>query len=976
MIHPIARDFQALEIRLLGEFTLLRSGCELPTRTSTRARLLVARLALNPGHEFLRTELAAQLWPDSEPESARFSLRQLIAGLRRSAPELSHYLSSGDRTTLCLRDNGVSVDAIEFRAAAAAAPGRAVELYRGAFGKAIDDPWIEARRAEFEALYLDVLQRLADRSEPREAVGWLRKAIDADPYSEPLHQGLFRRLAECGDRSGLQAAYRKFVEFLHREMNLQPSQETERLYRFLISEKDAPVTQPPCKPVLTSRLPVPVNEIVGREGDLMEVCGHLASNRLVTILGPGGVGKTRLAIAVGEEQRSKRAGGVWFCDLSSVADQDHVASTVGRSLGMQASGNESWNQILVEGIASTSRLLIIDNCEHLLQACSELSGHLLGLCPNLSILATSRIPLGTAFEQRHVVEPLTLPTHEIFLDDSGPSVLHRFSAIRLFETCAKRVSPRFAVGVQNSGCVIRICNAVDCLPLGIEMATARLGALSLDELDRRLENSLSILRSRDQNLGKRHRSLEAVIQWSYDLLPAGARILLGRVSTFRGGWTLTACEAVCGLEKLPRESVLETLIELADASLVQRQGDRYFLLDSIRRFALDRLEESGESETCFDLHREFFRSLATGAESKIKGPEQLECLLELDAEHHNLRAALKFSLSRRNAIAALEMCSALWPYWQTRGAFLEAREWFVASFKIDAGPVRTLARAKALGWACDLARLQSDFKTATDFGEESLEIYSELCDSKGVAFSLSVLAIVAMLTGDYELGWCRQRQSLAIRRELGDSREIAISLTNLGITSLYRGDREAALAYQTEGLSLFQELGDQRSVCRSLTNIGNLFMFEGRLDAAQMNHSKVLALRRGFGDRSGVATSLNNLGLVLTLQGDYDQARVNFVEGLGILDEIGDRKGIAESLEGFARLELKLSNPARATTLLGAAESIRESISAMRAPHELPEYRAELATTRLSLGDLAFCELWTHGRSLSLQEAIGFALSK
>src|SRR5579871_726910 len=763
-----------LELRLLGEFTLIRDAREVASPPWKNARILIARLALRPGHEFVRDELAARLWPDSDQDAARFNLRQLIARIRRAAPDLSPFIVPGERTTLRLDTAGLIVDAVEFKRLAAHAPGRAIAHHHGRLLDGIDDPWVNGVRADIEELYIDTLARLADDAEPRAAVSWLRRAVAAAPYREPMQQRLMTRLSECGDTNGMQVAFREFKDALHRQFNLAPSDETNTLYERLLTDPPGVAPAAPTRP-LRSRLPVPASAIIGREEDILRVRGLLEEQRAVTLIGPGGVGKTRLAIAVGSEELAGRSEGVWFVDLTAIRDRGRVAHAIAQAMGLHDSPSRPWLEVLADGLSESDRLLILDNCEQVVDECAEALEHLLMHCPGLRVLATSRVRIGLKEEQRFEVLPLGFPP-------TGGVDLRSFPALRLFEARARLASPTFELTPTNVQTVAHICDEVDGLPLGIEMACARLNSLSLEELAARLGNKLRFLKSPSRTSPARHRSLEQVIQWSFDLLAEDTQALFTRLSIFVGGSSLAAAEAVCGFGSISASEVVDGVVALVDASLLERRGDRYHFLETVRQYGRDRLAETGESEAIHKRHRNWFLALTEDSQAKFQGHEQTTWYVRLDEELGNFRSALEWGLESAPE-SALRMCGALWRFWQSRGFFTEGREWSARALAA-AAEADAVVRGNVLNGIGTLARDQSDYSAATAAHTQALDLFRSVDDRAGAATSMIGLGIVQMQTGDYEGAWNSCQECLTLRRALGDSWGVASALNNLGLVAM------------------------------------------------------------------------------------------------------------------------------------------------------------------------------------------------
>ncbi len=683
--------------------------------------------------------------PNSMPPG--FNLRQLLAGIRRMAPDLSPLFIAEDRTTLRFDHSEVIVDANEFKRLLKTSPKKALEFYHGPLLQGVDDAWLGPVRAEFEEHYLHSLESLADHAPAREAAGWLRKAIQCAPFREPLQRKLLTRLAECGDISGLQVAYRTFTDKLHRELNASPSEETESLYRFLQTGKASASRTPPKRTGLRSRLPVPLFEVIGRAEQISELRALVSSTRVITLLGPGGVGKSRLATAIGALELESRDGGVWFVDLASIQNPNLVPQAVGQTLGLQEAGATGWSELVIDSIGASHCLLIFDNCEHVLAASAEFIEALVANCAATKVLATSRTPLGVHVEQRFSVPALHFPSASFDLRTATVSELRNYSALNLFEQRARLSSPKFELSALNIELVSAICKEVEGLPLAIEMAAARLGAFSLEEVARRLDAKLSFLRSPARTTPPRHRSLDAVIRWSYDLLSNADQTMLRRLSIFADGWTLPAAEAVCAFAEVGVSHVVEAVEGLAEASLSQRLGDRYRLLDSVRQFARERETASRDDFELQSRHLEWFLRLAKESESKLRGADQAWWFQTLDDEVQNFRVALDFSLRIDDSAKALQLCGALWRFWQSRGILSEGRDWCAEALAKDAMREPSIDRAAVLNGAGTLARDQSDHDAAHQSHEMALSLCRQLADREGEATALIGLGIVATHRG-------------------------------------------------------------------------------------------------------------------------------------------------------------------------------------------------------------------------------------
>jgi non-specific serine/threonine protein kinase len=663
---------------------------------------------------------------------------------------------------------------------------------------------------------------------------------------------------------------------------------------------------------------------VGRERDLREVGEGLASARLATLTGIGGIGKTRLAIRVAEECAWEYADGTWFVDLAPLSDAALVPQAVARVLQVHETPGVPLTETLQEALGTRQLLLVLDNCEHLIDACARLADALLSACPHLRILATSRQPLGLTGETVWPVSPLSLP--ESAAPETGrwsSQALLKFAAIQLFVERAAAACPGFALRDNNAAAIVQVCRRLEGIPLAIELAVARSRALPIEQIAARLDDRFRLLTGGSRAALPRQQTLRATMDWSYDLLSERERMLMRRLSVFAGGWTLEAAQAVCDGAFVPEWELLELLISLVEKSLVvyeeKEAGPRYWLLETVRQYFGERLLEAGEGDTTRGRHLEYFLTLAEEAERQLISARQGEWLDRLETELDNLRAALAFSssvascqlpvvsggASERASLTTgnwqlatemgLRLAGALWRFWSVRGYLTEGRERLAQA--LASAPEPTAGRAKALGTAGSLAYRQADYQNARSLQEESLAIRRELGDRPGMATSLRNLGLIAHSQGDYDAARSLHQESLAIGRELGSRWVIAASLNDLGSIANWQEDYAVARLLYEESLAIRRALGDRLGVADSLRNLGSVTSEQGDHAAARSLYEESLAIRRELGDRPGIAASLRDLGSVAYLQGELGIARSLHEESLAIRHELGVHSGIAESLE-------------------------------------------------------------------------------
>ena len=705
---------------------------------------------------------------------------------------------------------------------------------------------------------------------------------------------------------------------------------------FQVLHRELPDGFPPLKSLdaFPNNLPRQLTGFVGRENEMAEVKRLLTTTFLLTLTGTGGAGKTRLALQVAADVLEGYPDGVWLTELAALSDPALVPQTVAAALGVREVPGRPMLETLLYYLERKKLLLILDNCEHLVAACAQLVGELLRTCPGLRILATSREPLGIQGEIDWRVPSLSLPDRRQL-----PSFerLAQVEAVRLFVERAVAAKPTFALTPENAAPVAAVVQRLDGIPLAIELAAARVPALSVDQIAARLGDRFRLLTRGSRASLPRQQTLRATLDWSYQLLTEREQRLLRRFAVFAGGWTLEAAEAVCGGDGIEEFEVLDLLTQLVFKSLVvtdEQNGEvRYRFLETVRQYGLEKLEESGETDTIRKRHRNWYLAFAERAEPELMGVKQATWFDQLEVEHDNLRAALKCSLEGGDPEAGLRLAGAVWRFWYVRGYIGEGLGWLEAVLSVRRGTAAPFV-AKALMAAGGLAFVQGDYVQGRRLYEDSLTMWRELGDRRQIAYLLSNLGFLTTAQGDYVAARSLLEESLAIRRELGDKRGTATSLNNLGLL-LYRvGDPVAARALFNEGLAIWRE----------------------------------------FGDKQHIAMALTNLGLVASTQGDYALARSLYEEGLGIRKALGDKQGMAYTLEGFAGLAVAQGHGIRAARLLGAVEALRETIHAPLPPANQADYARKVSAARAALGEQAFGAAWAEGRAMTLDQAIGEAM--
>jgi predicted ATPase/DNA-binding CsgD family transcriptional regulator len=714
---------------------------------------------------------------------------------------------------------------------------------------------------------------------------------------------------------------------------------------------------------------------------MLEVGQALAMTRLLTLTGAGGSGKTRLALEVTRDLIEAYPNGVWLVELAPLSEEVLVPKAVAEALGVPERPQEPLADTLVDVLRDRQLLLVLDNCEHLIEATAGLVDSLLDSCPRVRILATSREALGVEGEARWLVPPLSAPEPQ----EGTPSSeqLEAYESVRLFVERARGRVPDFSLSAQNAPAVAEICRRLEGIPLAIELAAARVGTLALEQISERLGNSLELLTRGGRTAVPRHRTLKGALEWSYNLLSADEKKLYGRLSVFAGGWTLEASEAVSAGGSVEEGEVLDLLCGLVEKSLVVvRGGDpggaRYRLLQPVRQYALDKLEESDEAEEARHLHALFFLRLAEKTETQMRGPEQAAWLDRLEAEHDNLRGALSWTLERGGPELGLRLAEAFWWFWEARGYFVEGRWWLEQA--LARGSRASSARAKALDGVGWLALNVGDVERAVAAAEEGLKLRAQVeLEPSNAASLLRLLGITAEIRGDYERAREPSRESLALGREAEDKLTVVWSLLNLGSVASDQGDHERATQFYEEGLALCRESGYTTPLPNFLSSLGCEFMLQGDQERARTLIEEATTLvrrqRQRGRVRGPVKGPLERLGWAAFLLGDQERAKIWYEENLRLSQELGNKLIAAESLEGLACAVGTKEEAERAAKLFGAAQGLREAIGYQQSPSERAVQEPYLVAARSRVEETweaAFAE----GRAMELEEAVEYALAE
>lgn len=984
-ISPLEPKAISFSLHLFGPFAASVASRPMARLRSRKGQWILALLALRAGAAVEREWLAGTLWPENAEEKALYSLRRSLADLRQALEGEAWRIEAHTPRTLFLNLEDARVDVrvfdSEVKQADPAAWQRAVAVYTGPLLEGCTEEWVFQEREWREEAYLQTLERLAAESlrkgELARAAEQLRQVISLAPFRETAQRTLLQALAAQKDFAGVMLAYRDLRLRLRRELNAAPDQETTALLQqirraaqqhgeqtIVIGEHATAIPDAPLLLRTSSAesdpgedeatavdtefaaprcLPQPRTSFVGQNRVIADLCRSLAVHRLVTLTGTGGVGKTRLAVQAATETTDLFAGGTWLVDLAPLHDPALVLRTVAQTLDVSASPTGSLLEAVTgffngsSGVVRPPTLLLMDNCEHLLEACTEVVETLLSACPRLHILATSREALGLAGEVRSRIP--SLPTPPLLSNACSSAEIaalpQTYPALRLFLERAQAGNPAFVLTVENAPAVAHICHMLDGIPLAIELAAARIRVMPPRTLAARLNNRFQLLVSEDKTGLPRHRTLRALIAWSVDLLFLSEQTVLRRLAVFRGGWTLQAAETICADEKqegAAQFDVLDVLTSLIDKSLVlydpKPDEERYSLLETIRQYAWQLMEETDSGRSIQERHFHCYLALVREADTGLAGSDQGHWLSVLEGERYNLDAALNWATTTPNKQReGLELAGLLARFWLMRGYWKEGRTWLERLLSLP------LVEPQADAWP----------------------LWARAFNGAGA---------LASVQGDHTGAQERYTQSLQAWQRAGDLRGQAAVLGNLGILALNRNDRLEARRLGERSLALRRRIKDLEGIANALSNLGTLAWAERDHVQTLAYYAESLALRRERNDLHGIATCLNNLGLVVCDQGNFTRADALFVESGTIFLTLEDRCAWAETLHSRADVAYRQQEDVTARTLT------EESIVLFRALSE----RHGLRTALLLLARLAQRQGDDRGRLIAYQEAAVLSL--
>jgi len=762
-----------------------------------------------------------------------------------------------------------------------------------------------------------------------------------------------------------------------------------------------------------NNLPVQLTSFIGREEEMKNVKSLLKQTHLLTLTGSGGSGKTRIALQCAADVIDDFVNGVWFVELASLFEPALLPQAIMKVFGLKEEPKKTSEEILNNYLRGKEILIILDNCEHLIEACSKFTEKLLSNCPKLKIIATSREALRCEGEQTHRVLSLEIPDPK---DKNSPEKLSQYEAVRLFIERALSVDSTFRVNSDNAPALAQICYQLDGIPLALELAAARTKVLSIEKICERLNDRFNLLTGGKRTALPKQQTLRALIDWSYDLLSEEEKILWGRVSVFAGGWTLEAAEEICSDEKMKKEEVLELLHQLTEKSIIvfEKEKERYRILETLKQYGEAKLREANEVKEILSKHLHYFMELSETVEPKLEGSEIQIWLEKLEADHGNFQSSIEWSIRSVDNEEGARLAGSLGYFWKVRGHYSTGRR-LLESILDNAQGVSRISMAKLQYSLGSIVMFLGEYEKAQKILEESLELSREMGDKRGIAHSLNSLGNAAADLGNYEQAQKFYKESMILRREIEDKRGIAFSLNNLGNVAYNQGNYEQAQNFFEESLALSREMGEKRGIAIILSNLGNVAYNRGHHEQAQKFLEESLALSRDMGEKSGIAESLNSLGNIahnqeyyeqakkfyeesLTLrremeekigiadslnnlgsiaytQKNYEQAMNFFEESLSLRREIGDKSGIAVCVIGFAGVLLAGNHLYRAVMLLGAVEATLKFIGKVLDRDDQKFQEQIIIDLHEQLSDEEFSRYLEEGKKLTIEQAAELALS-
>src|SRR6266498_2151089 len=995
-----------------------------PIATDRRKAIaLLVYLAMNdighPSQKYSRESLIGLFWPDYEQAKAFSNLRRTIWEVHQAIGE--DWLIA-DRESVHLNQNAkIDLDVVQFRDLLATTRQQddptlripllidTVKLYRNHFltGFSLKDAlnfneWVFSESEELRRNLADALDTLSEDyttlGEAEKAIPYARRLITLDPLNEESHRTLMEVYIQAGQHSAALKQYQACEQILRKELNLDPQPETRALYKKIRKGEMKSVLVEKRIESITPKdnLPLQLSTFIGREKEQDEIISLILKNRLVTLAGVGGIGKTRLSLQVGQRLLNDYPNGVWFIPLDSLADSTLIPQTVASVFDIREKSDRPIIEILINVLHEKTTLLIFDNCEHLLDACAQLIKTLLTNCPNLKILVTSREILNMQSEATYYLPPLSIPNDDDLLTEK----LTQYESVQLFTERAALALSSFKLTKENAQTVVDICRKVDGIPLAIELAAARVNILKVKEILKQLHNSFALLASDSRTTTVRHQTLQASMNWSWGLLTESEQTVMPQLSVFAGGWTLESAQEVCEGNAL---NLISALVKKSLIMVDQKSGHktRYRFHAIVRQYAHQRLIETGEEENIRTRHLKYFVKLSEQAEPALRGPTQVEWFARLNDELDNIRTALEWA-TQTDVEAGLYLLGSLHRFWESLD-YREGARWITEFLQKPESNNYPKARAKALLMQGIFLPAFHQFVAARSALQECLDLYRSCNDKPG---EIDGLVLMASLTSVKQESMELLTSARALAQSIGDTWRQAHVLTIMGQVNHPR-----RLSYLNEADALLREAGDMRLLAENAAAIGDLEIMNGDFETAQKWLDEAVMLNQNFSNKNLMGNILYTYGKMALVQGDYEQARTSLHESMVILDKSGiwigqlwsqvllgyvalregniteahhifarsiqefqkDKNtiiGVVFAIEGMASLFVAVDKLEHAARLIGWTDMTREKIGDTRQPLEQADMDRDIAAILMKIGSDAFEEVYDHGRTMTLDEAV------
>lgn len=958
-----------LQIHLFGHLRLLVDGQPYRFHTLPKTPLLLAYLLLHRNTAVPRDHLAYLLWDDVPESEARANLRRHLHDLRRALPATADWVFSDAKSVQWQPTAPTWLDVAEFERLSqdTGRLAEAITLYTGDLLQELYDDWLIPHREQLRALYFTAVTRLMERERSRgdlpQAMIYARQLLQHDPLREDVVRSLILMRHESGDRAGAMQVYHQFAARLDEELGVTPMPETAAIYEAIAANTPLPLPFPPSPPHPVAiaaptpahpissppshNLPARLTSFVGRQQEMSQVCRLLnGSTRLLTITGPGGSGKTRLALEAArwlwQNQPDVFPQGVFFVGLAAITNPDFVVTAVAETIGIRENPGQPGLPGLINQMRSQQLLLVLDNFEHLLPAAAAVND-LLTAVPGLHLLVTSQTPLHLYGEQEFPLAPLPLPDRAQL---PPPAEMLQFAAIALFVERLQAVRPDFELTTENAPTIAEICHYLDGIPLALELAAARGKLFTPAAMLTQLSQRLRFLSSQASNLPNRHRTLRAAIDWSYNLLTPLEQQLFANLALFATSFTAEAAAAICPDLSSEPTAVLESLYSLVDKSILRvlpeddPDGPRFRMLQTLREYGLEKLSHSPTATATHHTYAVYYTALAQQAETELRYGDQAGALRCLRREDPNIMAALEWLVANvddpENGRLAARLVSAQERYWSLQGRFSEASLWF--------------------GRVLPLASLLPP--------DEQIKLYNRA-------------GVIAQQQGDYATAAAHHTTALTIARQLEELLPLAHTLHYLGFAAGRQGNYEEARHLLEESLAIYRQSPEDNtaSVTTLLNNLSIVYRRMGALDKAVAVLTEALAVKRQRNDLLGLPAVLGNLGQLVADQGDLEQAEAYVREGLLIRINLQDQPGLLISIEQMADLLWQRGQTTLTVTLFGATSQQRQEINQPLTVHVQQDRQEMLTQMRAKLGEAAFMDAWATGTQMSLDTAVQATLA-